>query len=109
MLKNSFLIYPFRSAGDNLRQEFLTYEKPPLSGNSSAVIAILITALIVCGVFATYLYLKKRNSNILLETKHFQNPSFGLSHMENNYPNDLVPGAHQYENPATKIVQVSHS
>ncbi|KAK6624765.1 hypothetical protein RUM44_011625 [Polyplax serrata] len=95
-----------RMMGQNSKQ-YLTDQKPPLSGNSSAVIGILMTALIVCAMFASYLYIKKRNSNIVLETRHFQNPSFGLSNMENSYQSQLIPGAHQYENPSTKIVQHS--
>nr|QJD20828.1 vitellogenin receptor [Liposcelis entomophila] len=82
-------------------------QKPPLSGSSSVVIAVLMSVLAICLVFASYLYLKKKKTSlVLLETMHFQNPSYGLSHLESTYhPNELTPGEHQYENPTAKLVQ----
>ena len=85
-------------------------QKPQLSGSSSAVIAVLLSVLAICLMFASYLYVKKRKQpgSVLLETMHFQNPSYGISHLESTYhPNELTPGEHQYENPTAKLVQVS--
>lgn len=94
-------------AAENIRP-YAVNQKPPLSGSSSAVIAILMSVLAVCLIFASYLYLKKKKNLVLLETMHFQNPSYGLSHLESTYhPNELTPGEHQYENPTAKLVQVS--
>lgn len=83
--------------------------KPPMSGSSTVVIAILFTVLAVCTVFASYVYLKKRKSSVmLLETMHFNNPSFGLSHVESNFHHsELTPGEHHYENPTAKLVEVN--
>ncbi|KAL0278971.1 UNVERIFIED_CONTAM: hypothetical protein PYX00_000631 [Menopon gallinae] len=84
-------------------KEYLGRDRTP-SGSSSAVIGILMTALIVCVAFASYLYIKRKRSCVILETMHFQNPSYGLSHVQGSYhPSELSPGEHQYENPSVKL------